>query len=116
MGRTGKVLYGSWSYAVDFVCTTCRNEPFGMDGCRSFVYMCIRNTCFLGNMVERSGAEIQEDNDNRFGDWGISVDNDSHTYSGASAEANRRISHRNTLRAACPDNHTYRIHSARQEK
>jgi len=27
-------------------------------------------------MVERGGAEIQEDNDNRFGDWGISVDND----------------------------------------
>ena len=38
--------------------------------------MGIRNTCFLGNMVERGGAEIQEDNDNRFGDWGISVDND----------------------------------------
>lgn len=76
MGRTGKVLYGIRSYAVDFVCTTCRNEPFGMDGCRSFGYMGIRNTCFLGNMVERGGAEIQEDNDNRFGDWGISVDND----------------------------------------
>ena len=39
MSRTGKVLYGIRSYAVDFVCTTCRNEPFGMDGCRSFGYM-----------------------------------------------------------------------------
>ena len=46
--RTGKVLHGIRSDAVDSLCTTCRNESFGLDCCRSIGRMGVWNARLMG--------------------------------------------------------------------
>ena len=58
MGGTGKVLHSIRSYAVDSLCTACRNEPFGLDCCRNIWYMGIWDACFVGKQIKGVWAKI----------------------------------------------------------
>ena len=48
MDRTGKVLHGIRSDAVDSLCATCRNESFGLDCRRRIGRMGVWNAHFMG--------------------------------------------------------------------
>ena len=52
MGRTGGILYGIGSDAVDSLCTTCRNEPFGLDCCHYIGCMGIWDARFMGKQIK----------------------------------------------------------------
>ena len=48
MDRTGKVLHGIRSDAVDSLCATCRNELFGLVGRSCIGCMCVWNAFLMG--------------------------------------------------------------------
>ena len=58
MGRTGKILCGIRSYAVDSLCTACRNEPFILDCCRNIGYMGVWDACFMGKQTKGIWTKI----------------------------------------------------------